>query len=196
VQLATGEHPDGEVRLVELARIGRADAFNALVLQHQDLAYNVAYRLLGDADAAADVVQESFFSAWQHLSSFRGGSFRSWLLRIVTNGCYDAIRYRQRRPAASLDDLVDGEAGFDHSDPGDSPDRLVLRREAIAAIQSALLGLPVDQRAAVVLYDVQGLSYEEVAEIGGVSLGTVKSRISRGRARLRALLGNPRELLT
>ena len=197
MQVAAGqhEHPNGDNRLAELARAGSVDAFNALVLHYQDLAYNVAYRLLGDPDAAADAVQEGFISAWQHIGSFRGGAFRAWLLRIVTNGCYDALRRRQRRPAASLDDLADGEVGFDPPDPADSPDRLVLRRESIAAIQRALLELPLDQRTAVVLYDVQGLSYDEIAEIGGVSLGTVKSRISRGRAKLRGLLGNPRELL-
>ena len=197
LQSAAGDHRYNrdEGALVLLARAGDLDAFNRLVLAHQDIAYSVAYRLIGEADAAADVVQDAFVSAWQHLGSFRGASLRPWLLRIVTNGCYDQIRYRQRRPASSLDDLLGGDTGFDAPDPGDAPERLVLRRESIATIQRALVELPLDQRTAVVLYDVQGLSYEEIAEVAGVSLGTVKSRISRGRAKLRALLGNPRELL-
>lgn len=185
-----------EARLVDLARSGSLPAFNQLVVLHQQTAYNVACRLLGNAEAAADVTQDAFVSAFEHLSGFRGGSFRSWLLRIATNGCYDYLRASQRRPATSLEAIsAADEGGFDPPDPADSPERIALRRETVAAIQKGLLTLPLDMRTAVVLYDVQGLSYDEIAEVTAVSLGTVKSRISRGRAKMRDYLTAHRELL-
>ncbi|TAK33836.1 MAG: sigma-70 family RNA polymerase sigma factor [Chloroflexota bacterium] len=180
-----------------IARSQKKDvaAFNVLVERYQQLAYNVALRMLGDVQSAEDATQEAFVSAFEHVKQFRGGSFRSWLLRIVSNACLDMLRSRKRRASVPLDDLpADWDCSPLVADP-DTPEEFVLRRELSAQIQRALLELPPDQRAAVILCDLQGLSYDEIAIITASSLGTVKSRISRGRARLRDVLLRDRELL-
>lgn len=180
-----------------IARSQKKDvaAFNVLVERYQQLAYNVALRMLGDVPSAEDATQEAFFSAYEHIKQYRGGSFRSWLLRIVSNTCLDMLRSRKRRASTPLDDLP---AGWDSSplvaDPH-TPEEFALRRELSSQIQHALLSLPPDQRAAVILSDLQGFSYDEIATTTSSSLGTVKSRISRGRARLRDLLRMEGELL-
>jgi RNA polymerase sigma-70 factor (ECF subfamily) len=184
-----------ETRLVDAAKSGSLPAFNSIVLRHQDIAYGVAFRLLGDPDAAADVVQDSFLSAWRNLKSFRGDSIRPWLLRIVTNECLDHLRHKKRRPSESLDQITEADPSLDPPSPEDGPERLALRRESIVAIERALLGIPVVQRTAIVLHDIHGLSYEEIADVCSVEVGTIKSRISRGRSQLRDLIGSPRELL-
>ena len=185
-----------EQALIGSARKGDARAFNQLVLRYQSMAYNVAYRILSDPDAAADATQDAFFSAFKAMRKFRGGSFKAWLLRIVTNACYDHLRVKQRRPTRSLDDLP---VEVDHThylhDPAEQPDEFVERRELSALIQAGIATLPVEQRVVLVLSDVQGMSYQEVAEVTGISLGTVKSRLSRGRARVRDFLVENGELL-
>jgi RNA polymerase sigma-70 factor (ECF subfamily) len=182
---------DEERRLIGAAQRGEVEHFNALVRLYESRVYNLCYRMLGDGDSAADAAQDTFFSAFRNLRSFRGGSFRSWLLRIATNTCYDVLRARKRRPTTSL--YADDEEGDDSSplqiaDTGESPDAFALRRELAGAIQQALDTLPDEQRLAVVLSDIQGLSYDEIALIMNANLGTVKSRLSRGRARLRDAL--------
>jgi RNA polymerase sigma-70 factor, ECF subfamily len=180
-----------EDRWVALAKRGDTSAFNELVATYQDLSYNVAYRLVGDPDVAADVTQDAFWSAYRHLDQFHGGSFRSWLLRIVTNTSYDALRKRQRQPSQSLDRLTE-ETPFDPPDLGELPEALAIRQELFSAIESGLQTLPLDQRAVLVLCDVHGLSYEEAAVTLNTQLGTIKSRLSRARLRLRDyLLGHP-----
>ena len=182
---------DEERRLVEVAQRGDVESFNGLVRLYEGRVYNLCYRMLGDADSAADAAQDAFLSAFRNLRSFRGGSFRSWLLRIATNTCYDVLRARKRRPTTSLD--VDSDAEDDGSplqiaDTAEAPDDFALRRELAAAIQRGLADLPEEQRLILVLSDIQGLAYEEIAEVTGANLGTVKSRLSRGRARLRDIL--------
>src|SRR6266542_1165835 len=167
---------DEERRLVEIAQRGDVESFNELVRLFEGRVYNICYRMLGDADSAADAAQDAFLSAFRNLRSFRGGSFRSWMLRIATNTCYDVLRARKRRPSVSLDD------------DAESPTDFALRRELAAAIQSGLDMLPDEQRIILILSDIQGLAYEEIAQITNTNLGTVKSRLSRGRARLRDLL--------
>lgn len=180
-----------QMDFVAAAKRGDRAAFNQLVLAYQELAYNVAWRLVGDADLAADVTQEAFLSAFRHLDQFKAGSFRSWLLRIVTNGSYDLLRARRRHPNQSLDDLVD-EGSFDAPDPGPLPEKIILRREQIEGINAAIQLLPIEQRSVLVLADVQGLSYEEITAVLEVNLGTVKSRLNRARTRLRDyLMGHP-----
>jgi RNA polymerase sigma-70 factor (ECF subfamily) len=180
-----------ESRRIAAAQKGDVAAFNELVVAYQELAYNVALRLVGDAETAADVTQDAFVSAFRNLGQFKGGSFRSWLLRIVTNGSYDVLRARRRHDDASLDDLMD-ETGFDAPDPGDLPETLVLRREQLVGLQAALQVVPLPQRTVLVLFDVHGLAYEEIATILNLNLGTVKSRLSRARSRLRDhLLAHP-----
>jgi RNA polymerase sigma-70 factor (ECF subfamily) len=180
-----------ELRLVESARHGEAESFNALVRLYEGRVYNLCYRMLGDADSAADAGQDAFLSAFRNMRKFRGGSFRSWMLRIATNTCYDVLRARKRRPTTSLD--ADAQHDEDApalqiADEGETPDERVQRRELATAIQAALATLPEDQRIVVVLSDVEGMSYDEIAEITGTNLGTVKSRLSRGRARMRDAL--------
>lgn len=184
-----------ESQLIARAVRGDAVAFNGLVELYQGLAFNVALRTVGDPEAAADATQDAFLSAFNAIDRFRGGSFKAWLLRIVTNACFDAGRRIQRRPATSLDALIEQPGGDDLAiDPEPLPEMQALRAELVEQIQAALLLLPFDQRTAVVLADLQGLSYDEIAEATATSLGTVKSRINRGRLRLRDLLAGQREL--
>lgn len=187
-----------EAGLIRAAQRGDVASFNQLVLAYQSQVYNVAYRILGEPAAAADATQEAFLSAFTRINDYRGGSFKGWLLRIVTNACYDALRYARRRPAASLegDDADEGRSladvlPADDEDPLHAAERSDLRR----FITRAALQLPPDQRITFVLSDVQGLSYEEIAEAMQVSLGTVKSRLSRARAKLRDALLAHEELL-
>ncbi|MFN4293970.1 MAG: RNA polymerase sigma factor [Thermoflexales bacterium] len=188
-----------EAGLIRAAQRGDVASFNQLVLAYQSLVYNVAYRILGEPAAAADATQEAFLSAFMHLNDYRGGSFKGWLLRTVTNACYDALRYAQRRPAASLDAGDDADEGRNLADvlPADDEDPLhaAERSDLRRFIARAALQLPPDQRITFVLSDVQGLSYEEIAEAMQVSLGTVKSRLSRARAKLRDALLAHEELL-
>ena len=182
---------DEERRLIAVAQRGEVESFNALVRLYEGRVYNLCYRMLGDADSAADAAQDAFLSAFRNLRSFRGGSFRSWMLRIATNTCYDVLRVRKRRPSVSLDIEADDESAsspLQIADTAESPDDFSLRRELAAAIQDGLTTLPDEQRIVLILSDIQGLPYEEIAQITNSNLGTVKSRLSRGRARLREVL--------
>lgn len=190
-----------EAALIKAAQRGDVHAFNALVLSYQSQVYNVAYRIMGDAASASDVTQEAFLSAYKAIRSFRGGSFKSWILRTVTNACFDALRYRKRRPATSLDglgaddDSEDGDFEAFLASSEESPADAAERAELRDAIARAALALPPDQRATFVLSDVQGMTCEEIADIMQTSLGTVKSRLSRARAKLRDYLLSQQELL-
>ncbi len=186
-----------EKALIDAARRGDVSSFNRLVLSYQSMVYNLAYRILGDGDAAADATQDAFISAFKAIGKFRGGSFKAWLLRIVTNACYDQLRFKQRRPTTSLDALLVLESVPVQplTDRGELPEEYAVRQELNRAIQVGIGTLPPEQRIALVLSDVQGLSYREIAEATGVSLGTVKSRLSRARGKLRDFLLDQRELL-
>lgn len=185
-----------EEALIASARKGDVRAFNQLVLLYQSMAYNLASRILNEPDAAADATQEAFVSAFKAMRKFRGGSFKAWILRIVTNACYDYLRSKKRRPADSLDDLpVEQDHVGYLRDPAEKPDEYVERRELNRLLQAGIQSLPEDQRLILVLSDVQGMSYQEVADVAGVALGTVKSRLSRGRAKLRDYLIEHGELL-
>lgn len=183
-----------EADLVRRARDGALDAFNTLVERHQRPVYNLCLRMAGSPAAAEDSTQDAFLAAWRGMASFRGGSFRPWIMRIAANACTDELRRRQRRPALSLDAPPPGaEEPVDVPDRAPGPEALALRSEQHATVQAALMRLPADQRLAVVLCDVQGFSYDEIASIARCSIGTVKSRIARGREKLRAELGSRRE---
>lgn len=188
-----------EIALIQAARDGDLDSFNRLVLAYQDLVYNQAYRMIGEEESADDATQNAFISAYNHLGSFRGGSFKAWLLRIVTNACYDELRRRKRRPTIPLEPLDDaGEEVESPSwivDPADHPEEQVQRIELQNAIQHCLDKLPDDFRSAVVMVDVQGLDYSEAAESIGTPIGTIKSRLARARLRLRDCLNGFAELL-
>ena len=183
-----------ELTLIEQAQNGDVDAFNTLVLHYQDAVYNLAYRIMGDPDAAADATQEAFISAYRALPRFRGDYLRSWLMRIVANACYDELRRRKRRPTAPLEALHVPDGGAAANQP-ENPEVQAQQSELNQAIQECINRLPPDQRLIVVLADVEGYSYQEVAQIADVSLGTVKSRLSRARERLRTCLRDVKELL-
>ncbi|MYE46858.1 MAG: sigma-70 family RNA polymerase sigma factor [Chloroflexi bacterium] len=182
--------------LVRRAQRGEIAAFNTLVIRHQNAAYSLAFRFLRSREAAEDVTQESFVRAWRAIETFRGERFRSWLLRIVANAARDELRRRKRRPQRSLDEARDDPdmASIDPAEPGLGPQERVEQSELRAVLERALAELPEEWRMAVLLSDVHGMSYEEVSEATGVPLGTVKSRLSRARARLRDLLSESGEL--
>ena len=178
-----------EESLIQQAQKGDVAAFNRLVVQYQELVFNVAYRIMGDPAAAEDVAQETFITAYQSLRTFRGGSFKSWLIRVATNRCYDELRRRKRRPQSSLDEIMDENESFAFlRSPQDGPEAHRQRVELALTIERCLKDLPDDQRIVTVLSDVEGYDYQEIANITRVSLGTVKSRISRARAKLRDCL--------
>ena len=178
-----------EESLIQQAQGGDVVAFNRLVVQYQELVFNVAYRIMGDPAVAEDVTQETFITAYQSLRSFRGGSFKSWLMRVATNRCYDELRRRKRRPQSSLDEIMDENESFAFlRSPQDGPEVHRQRVELALVIERCLKDLPDDQRIVTVLGDVEGYDYQEIANITRVSLGTVKSRISRARAKLRDCL--------
>ena len=185
--------------LIHDAKHGDLDAFNRLVLQYQDMLYNTAYRILGDPALAADATQEAFISAFRKLKSYRGGSFKAWLLRIVTNACYDELRRQKRRPTTLLEPLTENDEEMESprwiSDHAASPEKQVETFELEKAIQRCIEALPPDFRTVVVLTDIQGLDYKEAAKAIKKPLGTIKSRLARARLRLRECLQKVRELL-
>jgi RNA polymerase sigma-70 factor (ECF subfamily) len=182
--------------LIKQAQKGDVAAFNRLVLHYQEAVYNVAYRIVGEPQAAEDATQDAFISAYKSLNQFRGGSFKSWLMRIVTNGCYDELRRYKRRPQSSLDEMTEeNESPAFLRSSNEGPEGYQQRVELAQAIEDCLQGLPDDQRVTAVLCDVEGYDYNEIAQITSSSLGTVKSRISRARAKLRDCLQGVAELL-
>lgn len=178
-----------EIVLVERSLAGDLDAFNQLITLHQSAVFNLCLRMTGHHAAAEDAAQEAFISAFRGIRGYRGGSFRAWLMRIAANASTDELRRRARRPAVSLDLPLPG-----HTEPPDiadhaaGPEALALQGEQHALVQAALLRLPPDQRLAVVMCDIEGLQYDEIAVAMRVSIGTVKSRIARGREKLRQAL--------
>jgi len=188
-----------ESALIHDAQHGDLEAFNRLVLAYQDALYNTALRILGDEEQAADATQEAFISAFRAINSYRGGSFKAWLLRTVTNACYDELRRQKRRPTTPLEPENDDDEEIESprwlADGSMSPEEKFEAAELEHAIQHCLEALPTDFRAVVVLADVQGMDYAEVAAAVRSPLGTVKSRIARARLRLRECLQDFWELL-
>ncbi len=188
-----------EAQCIARALEGDLEAFNQLVLAYQDSAYNLAYRMLNDPDAAADVTQTAFIAAYRSLKTYRGGSFRAWVLRMVTNACYDELRRRKRRPTVALEPLNRDEEEIESPtwlmDDHLSPEEMVQLREVENAITHCLQDLPEDFRAVVIMVDVEGYDYAEVAQALGKPLGTIKSRLARARLRLRDCLAGFAELL-
>lgn len=185
-----------EAALIEQAKKGDVTAYNRLVLAHQQVVYNVAYRIMGQPQVAEDMAQESFIAAYEALNKFRHGNFKAWLLRITTNRCYDELRKYKRRPQSSLDELTEENESFAFMrDPDEGPEAFQQRVEMVRAIETCLQGLPDEQRITAVLCDVEGYDYNEIARITRVSLGTVKSRMSRARQKLRDCLQGFGELL-
>ena len=188
-----------EPTLIQEAQRGDLDSFNTLVLTYQDMLFNTALRIMGDDEAAADATQEAFLSAFRAIKSYRGGSFKAWLMRTVTNACYDELRRQKRRPTTPLEPETDEGEEMETprwlADPSMSPEEEVEADDLEHAIQHCLNELPVEFRAVVVLTDIQGMDYKEVAASVRVPLGTIKSRLARARLRLRECLQGFWELL-
>jgi RNA polymerase sigma-70 factor, ECF subfamily len=188
----SGDNQMDDTALISSARMGDLEAFNCLVLNYQDLIYRQAYHLLGDQEGAEDAVQEAFLSAYRHLRVFRDGNFKCWLLRIVTNTCYDELRRRKRRrtialePVDSHDDAIESTLWLE--DPQEPPETRAERSDLRRQLQGGLESLPPDFREVVVLVDIQGLDYQEAARAAGIPVGTLKSRLARARMKLRQRL--------
>lgn len=176
-----------EAAIVRKVLSGDANAFETLVLEYEKNVYNIALRMTGNSEDAADMTQEAFIKAYNSLQSFRGDSkFSVWLYRIVSNVCLDFLRSKNRRPTVSLsveDD--DGEdAQLDVADESQSPELLLDRKLTRDSVRRGLDSLPPDYRQILLLREIQGLSYDEIAQALSLEVGTVKSRIFRARKRL------------
>jgi len=188
-----------EFALIQSAQHGDLDAFNSLVLAYQDNLFNTALRILNDEELAADATQDAFLSAFRSINSYRGGSFKAWLMRTVTNACYDELRRKKRRPTMPLE--PEGSDGDEMdtprwlADPALTPEGQIEADELEHAIQHCLDHLPMEFRTVVVMADLQGLDYSDVAVATRTPLGTIKSRLARARLRLRECLQGFRELL-
>ncbi len=188
-----------ETELIEQAVQGDLDAFNSLVLTYEDAAFNVAYRILNDSEQAADATQVAVISMYRKLSTYRGGSFKGWFLRIVTNACYDELRRVKRRPTVPLEpETDDGELIESPSwaeDPSAGPEEVMSSREMEQAIQHCLNGLEEKFKVVLIMVDLSGEDYETVADIIQSPMGTVKSRLARARQKMQECLQGVGELL-
>lgn len=185
-----------EPKLISQAQEGDLTAYNTLVLHYQDIVYNVALRIMKDPASAEDAAQDAFISAYKAIKGFRGGNFKSWLLRIVTNICYDELRRRKRRPQSSLDEITEDNPSVSFmADDQPGPEQHRHQVELVDAVKHCMDELPDEQRIVAVLCDIEGRDYQEIADITSVSLGTVKSRISRARSKLRDCLQGYSELI-
>jgi RNA polymerase sigma-70 factor (ECF subfamily) len=181
-----------EQALIRAAQRGDLEAFNQLVLMYQDFLYRIASNILRDEDDASDAVQQALISAFRNLRDFRGGSLRSWLSRIVVNASYDRLRREARSRSVPLElfnqDDEEMEPAAWLADPGPSPEAQVESSELLEVIQSSLQKLPEQYRLAALLVDLEGLSYEEAADVLHIPKGTIKSRLARARNALRLSL--------
>ena len=182
-----------ESRLIRRASDGDAGAFNTLMGMHERRMYAVALRMCKTPEDAQDCLQEAMLRIYRSIAGFKAqSSFSTWVYRITMNTCLDELRKRKNRPGTSLDDLL--ETGWSPADPGESPEGHAVRSEVRVSLQQFIAELPEDIRAAVVMRDIQGYSYEEISQILDANLGTIKSRISRGRERLREKIKGNSEL--
>lgn len=188
-----------ESYLIEQAVKGDLDAFNALVMMYQSVAFNLAYRILGSQAPAEDATQEAVISMYRNLGSYRGGSFKSWFLRIVTNACYDELRRQKRHPNIPLEpedddgELIEDPAWMQDDSPG--PEEVYTSAQMMAAIQSCLDRLEEKFRVVVALVDIAGEDYQSVALVIKRPIGTVKSRLARARLKMQDCLRGFGELL-
>jgi RNA polymerase sigma-70 factor, ECF subfamily len=175
--------------LIKAARAGDLASFNQLVVRHERPVYGLCMRMLRIATDAEDATQDTFIKAWSSLSTFRGGLVRPWLFRIAANNCYDALRSKTRRSAQSLEDeLFEQQPVWSSQVATDEPESHAAQQELGAHLERALASLPEDQRLIVLLVDLYGYDYEEAAAASGTAVGTVKSRLSRARGKLRDVL--------
>ena len=183
----------GDELLLRRACKGDVQAFEELMQSHESRIYAIALRMMGDREDAQDCAQEAMVRIYRAMGSFKGQSaLATWIYRITMNTCLDELRRRKARKVTSLDSLVDN--GWSPTDTGDTPEEHGLRVEKQNALNRAIQSLPDDMRAAIILRDVKGYSYDEIASILGANVGTIKSRISRGREKLREILSKQSEL--
>ncbi len=179
---------------IELAQENDLDAFNQLVLSYQEAAFNFASWMLDDDPSAEDVVQGAFLIAYRKIKHLRrGSSFRAWLLKIIRNSCIDEIRRRSSHPSVPLEPMDDEDQPIENAHwliaPGFSPEELVIEHEDCKIIEQCIQQLPDHLREVLILIDIETLDYQDAADVLNVPRGTIKSRLWRARARLRALLG-------
>jgi RNA polymerase sigma-70 factor (ECF subfamily) len=185
-----------ELKLIDAARQGDLEAFNSLVVAYQDVVFRQARYWVNDEETAADIAQDTFIKAFLSLKDFHGGSFRAWLLRTATHASIDELRRRQRRPTLSIDaeddNGMDQEVASWMADPQPLPEEIAESKQLQQEVQEILEQVKPVYRAAVVLVDLQGLDYEEASEALGVPVGTLKSRLARGRMMVRTSIENAR----
>jgi RNA polymerase sigma-70 factor (ECF subfamily) len=187
-----------ESALIASAQKGDLEAFNQLVLRYEQQAFRVALRITGEVGLAEDATQEGFIKAYRGLRSFRGGSFKAWILRIVSNACYDEIRRLARKPAVSLDAENETENGGPIlwvEDPGEKPEDWAARLDLSKVIQVCIQELNREFRDTLILIDVEGLNYAEAASATDSAVGTIRSRLARARKQVRLCLQAAGELL-
>lgn len=182
-----------EQKLIERASGGDPAAFNTLMAAHEKRMYAVALRMFANREDAQDCLQEAMLRIYRSIGNFKGqSSFATWVYRITMNSCLDELRRKKNKQSTSLDDLLD--QGWAPADEGATPEKHAMRSELRRELKRAIHELPEDMRSAVILRDVQGFSYEEIAQVLNVNVGTVKSRISRAREKLRGKLKENAEL--
>ena len=188
-----------ENSLINSTQNGDMEAFNTLVLQYQDMLYRIASRIVHDECIAEDAVQEAMIHAFRHIRSFRGGNFKSWLARVTVNASYDELRRGKRHLAIPLEQFTqDGEEIESPEwmrDPSAGPEERTEDSELRKALHHCIRGLVPDYRLMVILVDMEGMSYEEAAQVARVPVGTVKSRLARARMQIRRSLQAYRSLL-
>ena len=183
----------GDELLLRRACKGDVQAFEELMQSHESRIYAIALRMMGNREDAQDCAQEAMVRIYRAMGSFKGQSaLATWIYRITMNTCLDELRRRKARKVTSLDSLVDN--GWSPTDTGDTPEEHGLRVEKQNALNQAIQSLPDDMRAAIILRDVKGYSYDEIASILDANVGTIKSLISRGREKLREILSKQSEL--
>lgn len=190
---------EAEKRLIRAAQRGDLDAFNLLILHYQNFLFGIAFRILHDEDTTGDAMQEALISAFRKFNTFRGGSLRSWLARVVVNACYDEMRHKRRQHSVPLEQFNSAgeeiESGYWLVDSGVGPEEHFEAHELDLAVQDSLHTIPPMYRTVLVLVDIEGLSYEEAAAAAGVPVGTVKSRLARARLQMQNSLQAFGELL-
>ena len=182
-----------EEKLISRAAAGDGAAFSELMTMHEKRMYAVALRMCANREDAQDCLQDAMLRVYRSISGFKGqSSFSTWVYRITMNTCLDELRRRKTRNAASLDTMLEG--GWSPTDGENGPEKQAVASEQRRVLDRAIAELPEDMRSAIVLRDVQGFSYDEIADMLEVNIGTIKSRISRGREKLRQILRENAEL--
>lgn len=181
-----------ETILIQKSQQGDMDAFEQLLLRYEKKVYTIAYKYMGNAEDASDLAQEALIKAYQSIGTFRGeSSFATWIGRITANRCLDELRKRKRLQTTSLDEeleLEEGSVQKEIASEKDTPEQHTIRQETVQYVQQKLAQMRDEYRLVLVLRELEGHSYEDIAEMLNCSLGTVKSRISRARNYLKELV--------